>query len=40
VRGAVQAYVDMGVDLPIVFAVPWGEDRAATVRETLRALAP
>jgi alkanesulfonate monooxygenase SsuD/methylene tetrahydromethanopterin reductase-like flavin-dependent oxidoreductase (luciferase family) len=40
VRAAVQAYVDKGVEVPIVFAVPWGEDRAATVKETLEALAP
>jgi alkanesulfonate monooxygenase SsuD/methylene tetrahydromethanopterin reductase-like flavin-dependent oxidoreductase (luciferase family) len=40
VRGAVQAYADNGVDLPIVFAVPWGEDRRATVDRTLTALQP
>jgi probable F420-dependent oxidoreductase len=39
VRDAVQAYADHGVDVPIVFALPWGEDRRATVSETLRALA-
>ena len=38
VRGAVQEYADNGVDVPIVFALPWGEDRRATVSETLRAL--
>ena len=27
VRDAVQAYADNGVDVPIVFALPWGEDR-------------
>ena len=27
------------VDVPIVFAIPWGEDRRATVSATLRALA-
>ena len=37
VRGAVQEYADNGVDVPIVFALPWGEDRRATVSETLRA---
>ena len=31
VRKAVQAYADHGVDVPIVFALPWGEDRRATV---------
>jgi hypothetical protein len=39
VRDAVQAYADNGVDVPIVFALPWGEDRRATVTRTLRALA-
>ena len=39
VRDAVQAYTDHGVDVPIVFALPWGEDRRATVSATLRALA-
>jgi probable F420-dependent oxidoreductase len=39
VRGAVQEYADNGVDVPIVFALPWGEDRRATVSETLRSLA-
>jgi probable F420-dependent oxidoreductase len=39
VLSAVEAYVDNGVDLPIVFALPWGEDRRVTVSETLRALA-
>jgi probable F420-dependent oxidoreductase len=39
VRTAVQAYSDAGVEVPIVFALPWGEDRRATVRDTLRALA-
>ncbi|MDQ1382303.1 MAG: hypothetical protein QOJ71_3022 [Actinomycetota bacterium] len=39
VRDAVQAYSDQGVDVPIVFALPWGEDRRATVTATLKALA-
>jgi probable F420-dependent oxidoreductase len=39
VRSSVQAYADAGVDTPIVFALPWGEDRRATVSETLQALA-
>jgi probable F420-dependent oxidoreductase len=39
VRDAVQAYSDHGVDVPIVFPIPWGEDRRATVSATLRALA-
>jgi probable F420-dependent oxidoreductase len=40
VNAAVQEYADKGVDVPIVFAIPWGEDRRQTVSETLRALAP
>ena len=39
VRAQVQTYVDNGVDVPLVFALPWGDDRRATVGETLRALA-
>lgn len=39
VRAAVQAYADAGVDVPVVFAVPWGEDRRATVVDTLAAAA-
>jgi len=39
VQRAVQEYADNGVDVPIVFALPWGEDRRATVSATLRALA-
>jgi probable F420-dependent oxidoreductase len=38
VRSKVEAYERAGAR-PIVFALPWGEDRAATVRETIRALA-
>ncbi|GIU86851.1 MAG: LLM class F420-dependent oxidoreductase [Acidimicrobiia bacterium] len=39
VRAAVQAYADHGVDVPVVFPVPWGEDRLGTVEATLAALA-
>lgn len=39
VRAAVRTYADNGVDVPIVFALPWGEDRRATVAATLEALA-
>jgi probable F420-dependent oxidoreductase len=39
VRASVDAYAAAGVDVPIVFALPWGEDRRATISETLRALA-
>jgi hypothetical protein len=37
VRRGVQEYVDNGVEVPIVFPCPWGEDRAATVRNTMLA---
>ena len=37
VAATVRAYVDNGVEVPIVFPLPWGEDRAATVDATLRA---
>jgi probable F420-dependent oxidoreductase len=40
VRNAVQAYADYGVDVPLVFALPWGEDRRATISATLDACAP
>lgn len=36
----VQAYADAGVDVPIVFPLPWGPDRMGTVRATLEAAAP
>jgi alkanesulfonate monooxygenase SsuD/methylene tetrahydromethanopterin reductase-like flavin-dependent oxidoreductase (luciferase family) len=39
VRAAVDAYGEAGVDVPIVFALPWGEDRRAVVSDTLRAVA-
>jgi len=37
VRAKVEAYATAGAS-PIVFALPWGEDRRATVSETLQAL--
>lgn len=37
VRASVQAYVDAGVESPIIFPLPWGPDRMAVVDETLRA---
>ena len=40
VQQAVQAYVDAGVDTPIVFPLPWGEDRTAVVEKTLAAALP
>jgi len=38
VRGKVEAYAQAGAS-PIVFALPWGEDRRATISATLHALA-
>jgi hypothetical protein len=38
VRAKVDAYQRAGAE-PIVFALPWGEDRRATISETLQALA-
>lgn len=35
-----QAYADAGVDVPIIFPLPWGPDRMATVKATLEAAAP
>lgn len=40
VQRSVQAYVDNGVDVPITFPCPWGEDRRATVRATMEAARP
>ena len=39
VRATVQAYADAGVEVPIVFPLPWGEDRMEVVDATLRAAA-
>ena len=40
VQRSVQAYVDAGVEAPIVFPLPWAEDRAAVVERTLIAALP
>ncbi|MGI8794902.1 MAG: LLM class flavin-dependent oxidoreductase, partial [Acidimicrobiales bacterium] len=40
VQSFVQAYVDHGVEHPILFPLPWGEDRRAVVAATLAAVAP
>jgi probable F420-dependent oxidoreductase len=40
VSAAVDAYVAAGVDVPIVFPLPWAEDRQASVRATLEAARP
>jgi len=33
----VKAYIDAGVDEPIVMPLPWGPDRRAVVDATIRA---
>jgi 5,10-methylenetetrahydromethanopterin reductase len=40
VAGAVQAYRDAGVEVPVVMPLPWGEDRVATIEATVDALTP
>jgi probable F420-dependent oxidoreductase len=40
VARAVQEYVDAGVETPIVFPLPWGENRSAVVEQTLTAALP
>ena len=37
VHAAVKAYVDGGVDVPVLMPLPWGEDRMGVVDATLRA---
>jgi probable F420-dependent oxidoreductase len=37
VQRSMQAYVDAGVQVPIVMPLPWGPDRAQVVRDTLEA---
>ena len=37
---ALQAYVDAGVQVPIVMPLPWGPDRNAVIQDTLEACAP
>ena len=32
-----RAYVDAGVDVPILMPLPWGDDRMAVIHETLEA---
>lgn len=38
VAGAVQAYRDAGVDVPVIMPMPWGEDRVATIEATIDAV--
>lgn len=40
VRASVEAYVDGGVDVPVIFPLPWGQDRRAVIDATLEAAAP
>lgn len=37
VAASVKTYVDAGVDVPIIFPLPWSKDRMAGVRQTLEA---
>jgi probable F420-dependent oxidoreductase len=39
VAAMVRAYVDAGVEVPVVMPLPWGEDRLAVVRATMEAAA-
>jgi probable F420-dependent oxidoreductase len=40
VRAALQAYVDAGVEHPILMPLPWGPDKRAVLDATLKAVAP
>ena len=40
VAGTVEAYAAGGVEVPIVFPLPWGADRGSVIEATLRAAAP
>jgi probable F420-dependent oxidoreductase len=37
VRATVQAYVDAGVEVPVLMPLPWGPDRWAVIEATMRA---
>jgi probable F420-dependent oxidoreductase len=39
VRSTVQAYVDGGVEVPVLMPLPWGRDRMAVVKDTMKAAA-
>ncbi|HEX5095469.1 MAG TPA: LLM class F420-dependent oxidoreductase [Acidimicrobiia bacterium] len=39
VKATVRAYIDAGVEAPIVMPLPWGQDRLGVVRATLEAAA-
>jgi probable F420-dependent oxidoreductase len=40
VRAAWRAYVDAGVEVPVLMPLPWGENRSAVIRSTMEAVAP
>jgi probable F420-dependent oxidoreductase len=40
VRSSVQAYVDAGVEVPVLMPLPWGPDRWAVIDATMRAALP
>ena len=37
IKKTVRAYVDGGVEQPVIFPLPWGQDRRAVIDDTLRA---
>jgi hypothetical protein len=37
VADTVRAYINAGVEAPVIFPLPWAEDRMAGVKETLQA---
>jgi probable F420-dependent oxidoreductase len=37
IHRSVQAYVDAGVDVPVLMPLPWGPDRLGVIRETMEA---
>jgi alkanesulfonate monooxygenase SsuD/methylene tetrahydromethanopterin reductase-like flavin-dependent oxidoreductase (luciferase family) len=37
VHATMQAYVDAGVDVPVLMPLPWGADRRASADATIRA---
>lgn len=39
VRDTMRAYVDAGVDVPVLMPLPWGGDRATVLADTMRAAA-
>jgi len=37
VHATMRAYVDAGVDVPVLMPLPWGADRRASAEQTIRA---